>query len=156
MPSAVAQSPSASPKPLTLASVKVQLTKWRAIHPKGSRIPRTLWERIRVLSFHHDCNDIASALAIDPRRLRMKMETEWKVNPDSLPANTLPVTAMPDFVELPIRFASPASEIPHSEQKTAPSSICTLELVRPDGSTLKASGLAHQEVLSLTQGFLSQ
>lgn len=157
MPSAVSQAPSASSKPVTLANINAQLTKWRATRLKGARIPPALWEGIRALSFHYDCDFLASALDIEPRRLRVKMETEWKIYTNAPSTQALPVTAMPDFVELPIRFASPVSaEAQSLTQQAAPSSLCTLELIRPDGTTLKASGLAHQEILSLTQGFLSQ
>lgn len=138
--------PLPSSNPLTLEAVKVQLDHWRETRVKGDRMPKYLWNALAGLTKQYSCSQIASELKINPYRLRDKMAKQSKQA--SLSAT--------EFVEVSLTpFANPLS----AEQKTFyPHSHMqgTLEVTRPDGAALKASGLNHDHLCSLVKNFLGQ
>lgn len=135
-----------SSEPITLESVKEKLTHWRATSVKGNRIPKPLWEAVRRLTKQYDYNQIASELKLNPHRLKAKIEKKSK-DPS--------FSSTPDFIEFPLPpLSSPSPLQPTLEQKIFYPPLGTIELTRPDGSSLKATGLGHKELLSFVDLFL--
>jgi len=137
--------------PLTLESVKIQFDHWRSTRARGSKTPKHLWEAAQSLTKTYAYEQIASTLNINPHRLHAKLEKQSHQSSALLKS---------DFVDIPL---SPlASSFPHSlppgSKTFNPDSYArtTIELTRPDGLALKASGLNHNDLLSLVKSFLSQ
>lgn len=140
---------SLSSEPQTLESVKEKFAHWRASRSKGNRMPKPLWESVKDLIKQYDYNHIASELKLNPHRLKAKIEKEFLKDSSS--------PSVPDFIELSFPLLSPPSQSqPDLEQKKGPPSFGTLELSRPDGTLLKASGLDYKDLFSLVQTFLGQ
>lgn len=139
-----------SPNPLTLESVKTQLDHWRTTRVKGARIPKHLWEALKSLTKHYSYSQIASELKINSHRLRAKIEDEQSKQTDSPSSN--------NFIELPLsHLAPPLPHPPSPWQKTSQSHAQgILELTRPDGIALKASGLNQKDLCSFIKSFLGQ
>lgn len=133
--------PLSSQHPITLESIKGQLDHWRQTRTKGNRVPKHLWDDAVTLAKHLDYKQIATELRISPHRLRQKIESQTLQTPS---------LSTPDFVEFPL---SSFPILPHSQQSQTQG---TLEFTRPDGTTLKASGLAHGHLHSLVKDFLGR
>jgi hypothetical protein len=133
-----------SSTPLTLNAVKIQFDHWRATRVKGSKTPKYLWEAVRSLTKHHTYSQIATELKINPHRLQAKIQEHC------------PQDSKTDFIEVPLLpLSSPHLIPPLQEQQTfQPHALGILEVTRPDGTTIKASGLNHQDLFALTKGFL--
>jgi hypothetical protein len=141
--------PLPSSNPITLEAVKIQFDHWRATRAKGSKMPKHLWEALAALTRQHTYGQLASELKINPHRLRSKLEKQ------SQQASPL---SKSDFVEVPLApfpaFPSPCSgpegyyPYPHAQG--------TFEFTRPDGTSLKASGLNHDHLCALVKSFLGQ
>lgn len=136
-----------------LESVKEKFAHWRASRSKGNRMPKPLWESVKDLIKQYDYNHIASELKLNPHRLRTKIEKEFLKDSSF---KDLPSPSAPDFIELCFPLLSPPQSKPDLEQKKDPLSFGTLELSRPDGTLLKASGLDYKDLFSLVQSFLGQ
>jgi len=178
-----ASTKSKSPKSITLETVKAQLEHWRATSPKGARIPKHLWESISSLTKHYHHNHIASELKVNRARLRAKIDQPPQpgIQPrfQHQPQTQLQQAALANtnFIELPISHLthsfpsppfSPAPPYPSSPpslglgleltpEQTAPKSYTqgTIELTRPDGVALKASGLGRDDLCSFIKSFLA-
>lgn len=137
--------------PLTLESVKIQFDHWRSTRTRGSKTPKHLWEAAQSLTKMYAYEQIASTLNINPHRLRAKLEKQSYQSSASLKT---------DFVEIPLSsLNSSFSPSPPSGPKPFnPDGYArtTIELTRPDGLALKASGLNHNELFSLVKSFSGQ
>lgn len=134
--------------PLTLESVKSQFLQWRGLRPKGQRIPSSLWEAVRGVATQHNYKHIASELKINPSRMLKKLGA---FSPDPFLSKSSP------FVEVPLSDLSSSSpKPPPSEQKfyTTPIPTHSIEVIRVEGTILKASGLNNKDLFSLVQNFL--
>jgi hypothetical protein len=147
---------SPSSESITLETVKDQLAQWRTTRVKGGRIPNTLWAAILSVTKKYDHKKVAAELNLNPHRLHTQMERQAQ--------HILSSSSSPDFVELPLSsLPLPCPQKPSlkrtSEQTLEqkiffPHEEGSLELTRPDGSILKASGLNHSDLCSLVKGFL--
>ena len=133
-----------SSNPLKLEAVKIQFDQWRATRAKGSRTPKYLWEAVRSLTKYYTYSQIAAELKINSRRLQAKIQEHCQQGSKT------------DFIEVPlIPLSSPHLSSPPQEQRTFQSHAHgILEVTRPDGTTVKASGLNHQDLFTLTKGLL--
>ncbi|HLB58748.1 MAG TPA: hypothetical protein VJL87_01510 [Bdellovibrionota bacterium] len=125
------------PKTITLESVKAQFDSWRATRARGHRIPKHLWKAAKNLSKQYDTKQIASELKINPQRLSAKIMAKTKTLRQKTPCPPKP-SVKNEFVELSL---SPLSPPFTSFEQAFPQG--TLELRRPDGTILKASGITH-------------
>lgn len=129
--------PSPTPTPLTLEQVKEIFSHWRRTRPKIGRIPPPLWDAVSHLikDQGYTPKQVASELCLSHQKILFKMQPP-------LPA--------PDFIQVSL----PSSSLqPPSPGAFPPEG--SIELTRVDGTTLKASGLAPQDLHSLVQRFLS-
>lgn len=140
--------PTPEEKSISLKEVKTQFVQWRAIRVKGNRIPHALWEAVKHLATRHSLNQIAHELGLNLQHLRTKLKTDIEERGSPLPATS-------DFIRVSLPpVSSSIPQPPSLEQKILFPHIGTLELTRPDGSSLKATGLAHKELLSFVERFL--
>ena len=128
-----------APKTITLESVKAQFDTWRATRAKGHRIPKHLWKAVKNISKQYDAKQIASELKINPQRLNAKIMAKAKTlrQKHRCPSKS---SVKNEFVELSL---SPLSPPFTSFEQAFQFPQGTLELRRPDGTILKASGLTH-------------
>lgn len=133
-------------EPSALENVREQLEHWRSTRAKGKPIPKPLWKAIRGLTEHYPYRQIASRLKINIYRLQAKIEEQ---------PQTPSHPSRPHFIEVPLSHLSPLSPLPILEQKGwGEHPLGSIELSRPDGALLKASGLNPKDLCSFVQSFL--
>lgn len=135
---------SPSSNSLTLEAVKIQFDHWRTTRVKGSRTPKYLWEAVRSLTKHYTYSHIATELKINSHRLQAKIQEHCRQDSKT------------DFIEVPLLPLSSPHLIPSPQEQQIFQSHAQgiLEVTRPDGTTVKACGLNHQDLFSLAKGFL--
>ncbi len=133
--------------PITLESVKSQFAEWRATRIKGQRIPKALWESVKHLSKHYEHRCLALELKLSLHQLKAKLGV--------LPQPAPSFASSPVFIEFPLSPLSSPGPL-CEEQKMLPAYGGTLELARPDGAVLKATGLNPRDVYALIQKFVTK
>jgi hypothetical protein len=130
--------PSPTPTPLTLEQVKELFSHWRRTRTKISRIPSPLWDAVchLIKDQGYSPKQVASELGLSHHKIQLKMQ---------------PSPPAPDFIQ--VSLPSSASLHPSSPRAFPPEG--SIELTRPNGTTLKASGLDPKDLHSLVQLFLS-
>ena len=126
--------PSPSPTPLTLEQVQELFSHWRSTRTKIGRIPSPLWDAVihLIKDQGYPLQQVAFALGLSQQKIQLKMQ---------------PPPSTPDFIQV---------ALPPSPQPSSPiPSEGRIELTRPNGTTLKASGLDQHSLLSLVQSFLT-
>jgi hypothetical protein len=126
-----------SSTPITLEEVKAQFVHWRASRTKVGKIPSALWNAAKQLTKQYECRQIITELKLNSRRQQMLYAHLGKKPSESdfAPAG--------DFVKVSLPLTSPSSD--HS--------VSTLEVLRADGTTLKAQGLTPKDLCVLIERF---
>lgn len=139
-----------SPSAMTLEQVKELFADWRTNRPKRCKIPAHLWEAVRhlVKVQGYSFTQVSSTLGINHQQLKLNIESQSSRD-KTLPAAShfikinLPLP-QPMTQQLPSTPAQPMFSLP----------VITLELIRPDGTLLKASGMTSRDLLSFVQRFI--
>lgn len=133
-----------SPKKVTLTSVRLQLTQWRAKRVKGSRIPKPLWQDITSITTARNYENVATVLNIHPERLRK----EAGLLPENDPDTKSPFP----FAEVsPVSFSGGSLDFFEQKKESSSHNTGILEVTRTNGTCLKVSGLEKEALLSLLQ-----
>lgn len=147
----MSSTPTASDLP-TLEQVKEQFSNWRRTRTKLGKIPEVLWEAVSHLikEQRYTPRQVAAELGLNYQQMQSKIgdNPKQKSSPPQVP----------NFIRVPLPpISSSSSRPPSLEQKIFyPRPIGTLEVVRPDGAILKASGLDPKDLCSFIQDFLNQ
>ena len=109
--------------PITLDEVKSHFDHWRATRiKKRERIPKSLWDEVKMLIDRYSMSDITKILSINTGQIKDNLKIETKIN----------------FVEV----TSESSSAP-PERSTTPflghKQTCSIELSRVNGFVLKIS-----------------
>lgn len=137
-----------STNPMSLDAVKVLFDDWRANRGKLGPFPEDYWRCAVALLQHHDATTICSTLRISNTQLKMNIErfsaaTQKASGNDDFIAVTIPASAI---------SPQPAAEIKSVSQ----ASSLSIELMRPDGISLKIQSLPYQDVQSLLTFFIGR
>jgi hypothetical protein len=124
--------------PLTLDIVKSHFEQWRATRTKKrERIPKSLWDEVKMLLGRYSSSDITKVLRINTGQIKDNLRIETKMN----------------FVEV---MTAPSSTLP--EHSTIPSfghkQMCSIELSRANGVTLKISLLPIESLQKIISQFM--
>lgn len=119
----------------TLLSVKEAFTHWRSTRLRQGKIPDYLWEQVKGLLNDYPIAKICSALSISTVQIREKL----------LPKADVAI----EFVE--VKEALP---IDAKSTSLSQSDVCTIELQRPCGSTLKVHTMPVSIVSQLNTDFM--
>ena len=79
-----------------LAEATAALTRWRAIRPRGGRLPEALWSRAVELASRHGVAKVSRVLRLDYVRLKRRLAMSSEATAPPLPA----------FVDMPLDLAS--------------------------------------------------
>jgi len=139
-----------SPPTVTMEKAKELFSDWRATRHKRCKIPAPLWEAVRhlVKVQGYSFTQLSSALGITKRQLKLNIESQ------STRDKTLPAASHFIKIDLPLPQPMTPQLTSTTEQPISSLPVITLELIRPDGSILKASGMASQDLLSFVQCFI--
>ena len=137
---------------LTLEQVKERFSLWRKTRAKRSKIPEELWEAVSRLikEQRYASRQVAVELGLNYQQMQSKV--------GNAPEQKCLSPQAPDFIKVPLSPISSSSSHPLSlEQKIFyPRPVGTLEIVRPDGAVLKASGIEPKDLCSFIKDFLGQ
>jgi hypothetical protein len=146
--------PSTAPLPptaVTMEKAKELFAEWRANRLGRRRIPAHLWEVARQLIEvqGHTFTHVSTTLGINHQRLKHSVESQ-------VPRDK-PLPTASQFIKIDLPHLSQPMTPPSSFAGQSPASlpVTTLELMRPDGTLLKASGIASQDLLSFVQRFIA-
>ncbi len=133
-----------------MEKAKELFSDWRANRHKRCKIPAHLWEVVLNLINvqRHSFTQVSSALGITQRQLKLNIESP--ISPDK----TLPAASHFIKIDLPLPQPMTPQLTSATEQPMSSLPVITLELIRPDGSILKASGMASRDLLSFVQRFI--
>lgn len=153
-----------SSSPITMDQVKEQFAGWRASRSKLCKIPAPLWEAVRHLVHEqgHSLREISATFGINYRQLRRNGVGHQPTSDKSASASAssavhfMKVDALlPPSLASCVPSMSPTPSHPLGVGPQGGSVSCpTLELTRPDGAVLKASGLSSHDVCAFVQRFL--
>jgi hypothetical protein len=130
---------------LPLEEVKAQFAQWRGTRAnQKSKLPDALWDAAKQLTKQHKSHHVAEELNLSGRRRQQLLAySNGQADKHSMPIN--------DFVQVSVPFVASS---PVSDSAAPTPATGTLELLRTDGATLKASGLNPQNLYALIERFL--
>lgn len=124
--------------PLTLDEVKSQFDHWRATRiKKRERIPKSLWDEVKMLIDRYSLSDITKILSINTGQIKDNLKIATKIN-------FVEVRAGSQF-SLPERSATPF----HDNNQ-----IFSVELSRVNGVVLKINLLPLESLQKIISQFM--
>ena len=122
---------------LTLDEVKSHFDHWRTTRTKKrERIPKYLWDKVKILMGHYPLSDITKILSINTGQIKDNIKLETKT----------------DFIEVK---TEPSAQ---SERSTSLlldyKQTCSIELSRANGATLKISMLSIESLQKIISQFM--
>jgi hypothetical protein len=124
--------------PITLEEVKSHFDHWRATRTKKrERIPKSLWDEVKILIGRYSLSDITKILSINTGQIKDNLKIETKIN----------------FVE--VRTES-SSALPERSTTTifGHKQTCSIELSRANGVALKISLLPIESLQKIISQFM--
>lgn len=124
---------------LTLDEFKSHFDHWRATRTKKrERIPKSLWDEVRILIGRYSLSDITKILSINTGQIKDNINIETKIN----------------FVEVKTESSSALPE-----RSTTPflghKQTCSIELSRINGTVLKISLLPIESLQKIISQFMA-
>ena len=133
-----------------MEKAKELFAEWRANRLGRGKIPAHLWEVVRHLIKvkGHTFTQVGTTLGINHQQLKLNIESQ--------PPRDKTLPAASHFIKIDLPLPQPMSpQLPSTtEQHMSSLPVITLELTRPDGTILKASGMASRDLLSFVQRFI--
>ncbi|MBN9227349.1 MULTISPECIES: hypothetical protein [Legionella] len=118
-----------------LDSVKQAFRHWRATRTKRGQIPDALWEQVKELLSDYTPSKIGTHLGISPVQIRKKLLPLVNDELHFVEVERMPLTSDSAFL-------------------SNKGNLCTFELLRPCGSTLKINAVPMNMVSKLMLDFL--
>jgi hypothetical protein len=128
------------PAPITLEWVKAQFAQWRSSRTRAGKIPSDLWDAAKQLTKQYECRQIAAELKLNSHRQQMLYAYSGKKPNGSVSS---PADGFVN-VSLPVAPSSPVANIHPAG---------SLEVLRADGTALKAQGIDAKDLYALIERF---
>jgi hypothetical protein len=124
--------------PITLDEVKSHFDHWRATRTKKrERIPKSLWDEVKILIGRYSLSDITKILSINTGQIKDNLKIESKIN--FIEVRTESSSALPE--------RSITSIFGHKQ-------TCSIELSRANGVALKISLLPIESLQKIISQFM--
>ena len=120
--------------PQELEKLRTRFEQWRSEHPKGSRIPQSLWQEAVRMARRYGVSRVSNFLKLSYACLQRKVEPQDSLSALNPPAKT------PGFVELGFQSLTHVA--------------CSLRVERGKGKsvTLTLSGLSPEDAIKAACG----
>ena len=122
---------------LTLDEVKLHFVHWRANKKRGSKIPETLWQKIRVLEQYYQPSRIRTALGISGSQYKK-----------SIPPQKTPST----FIDISTKIKS--AGLPQLPIHSSEVNEVMIDIHHSDGARLSFTHLNQDTIVHIIHHFL--
>lgn len=149
----------------TLEEVQEHFQQWRREKPAhNSHIPDYLWDQVVHIVEHYHQSDILKHLKITRYQLIAAMKSRKSHqnihSTDATNSQEIPDNITPDpFIKISMPMTldpQPTSQQPHSPSPTPPThqNIPQIELIHPNGITMRISAMADHHLSTLMSSFM--
>lgn len=125
----------------SLELVKSQFDKWRASPERGWKVPDYLWDQVMLLLDHYKITKILSTLSLNFGTFKTQHRRYLGNKSPKNPPTKQDFSATSTFLNIPL---------PGNISENAAS----IELMRPDGLTLRFKKIDHPTLSALLKSFL--